>query len=134
LRAEAIEPPEFGIVFAMSSDHSDQRFGRLVISNELSDVGKMPWGCQFYVEAQKPENCRVHFDAGVYDRNGMRVMLDRYLALLEAVAHEPELPIGKLIAKTGAKPPRWTCRNYAVRFYESTTLLKLLWRQVKRLG
>jgi hypothetical protein len=93
LRAEAIEPPEFGIVFAMSSDHSDQRFGRLVISNELSDVGKMPWGCQFYVEAQKPENCRVHFDAGVYDRNGMRVMLDRYLALLAAVAHEAELPI-----------------------------------------
>ena len=115
LRAEGIEPPEIGIIFAMSSDHSDQHFGNLVMSNELWSVGKMPWGCQFYVEEQKPENCRVHFDAGVYDRNGMRAMLDRYLRLLEAAAHEPELPIGKLLAMTGAKPLRWTCRNYAER-------------------
>jgi len=60
------------------------------------------------------------------------VMLDRYLQLLEAAAHKPELPIGKLLATTGAKPLRWTCRNYAERFYESATLLKLLWRQVRR--
>ena len=134
LRADGIEPPEIGIIFAMSSDHSDQHFGNLVMSNELWSVGKMPWGCQFFVEAQKPENCRVHFDAGVYDRNGMRAMLDRYLRLLEAAAHEPELPIGKLVAMTGAKPLRWTCRNHAERFYESATLLKLFWRQVRKLA
>jgi amino acid adenylation domain-containing protein len=134
LRADGIEPPENGIIFAMSSDHSDQHFGNLVMSNELWSVGKMPWGCQFYVEAQKPENCRVHFDAGVYDRNGMRAMLDRYLRLLEAAGHEPELPIGKLLAMTGAKPLRWTCRNYAERIYESAPLLKLFWRQVRRLA
>ena len=134
LRAEGIESPEFGIVFAMSSDHSDQRFGRLVVSNELSSIGKMPWGCQFFVEAQKPENCRVHFDAGVYDRNGMRLMLDRYLALLEAVAHEPEATVGKLLATVGVKPLRWTYRNHAQRLYESTTFLKLLWSRVRRLA
>ena len=61
LRAGGIEPPEIGIIFAMSSDHSDQHFGNLVISNELWSVGKMPWGCQFFVEEQKPENCRVTF-------------------------------------------------------------------------
>ena len=33
----------------------------------------------------------------LYDRNEMRVMLDRYLRLLEAAAREPELPIGKLL-------------------------------------
>ena len=77
--------------------------GNLVISNELWSVGKMPWGCQFFVEEQKPENCRVDFDAGVYDRNGMRAMLDRYLRLLEVAAHEPELPIGKLLAMSGDK-------------------------------
>ena len=78
----------------------------------------MPWGCQFFVEEQKPENCRVHFDAKTYDRNEMRVMLDRYLRLLEAAAREPELPIGKLLAMTGAKPLRWTCANYAAPFYD----------------
>jgi non-ribosomal peptide synthetase component F len=139
LRAEGIQPPEFGIVFAMSSDHSDQRFGSLVMSNELSGVGKMPSGCHFYVEAQKPENCRVCFDAGVYKRSGMRLMLDRYLRLLEAVAHEPELPIGNLLAKIGAKPLRWTCANYAAPFFEfvtalyaSSPVLKMCWRPIRR--
>ena len=61
LRMEGVEPPEIQIVFAMSSDHSDQHFGNLVVSNEPWSVGKMPWGCQFYVEEQKPENCRVEF-------------------------------------------------------------------------
>jgi non-ribosomal peptide synthetase component F len=134
LRAEGVELPEIGIVFAMSSDHSDQHFGNLVLTSELCGVGKMPWGCQFYVEAQKPENCRVHFDAGVYDRNGMRVMLDRYLRLLESIAHEPEMPIGKLLATAGAKPMRWTCRNYAERFYESAPLLRLFWRRIRNLS
>jgi amino acid adenylation domain-containing protein len=139
LRSEGIEPPEFGIVFAMSSDHSDQHFGNLVISNEFFAVGKMPWGCQFFVEEQKPENCRVNFDAHTYDRNEMRVMLDRYLRLLEAVAREPELPIGKLLAITGAKPLRWTCANYAAPFYDfvtavyaSSPVLKMFWRPIKR--
>lgn len=94
LRADGIEPPDRGIIFAMSSDHSDQRFGNLAMSNEVRSIGKMPFGCQFYVEAQKPENCRAYFDAGVYDRNGMRVMVNRYLRLLEAAAHQPEHRLG----------------------------------------
>jgi Condensation domain len=133
LLADGIKPPDRGFIFAMSSDHSDQRFGNLAMGKEVRSIGKMAFGCQFYVEAQKPENCRVYFDAGVYDRNEMRVMVNRYLRLLEAVAHEPELPIGKLLAMTGANPPRWICRNYAERIYESSVLLKLFWRRVRNL-
>ena len=99
----------------------------------------MPWGCQLYLDSEKPENCCVHFDAGVYKQNEMRLMLDRYLSLLEAAAHEPELPISKLLAKTGAKPLRWICANYAAPFYElvtalyaSSPLLKLCWRPIRR--
>ena len=69
----------------------------------------------------------------------MRVMLDRYLRLLEAAAREPELPLGKLLAMIGAKPLRWTCANYAAPFYElvtafyaSSPLLKMFWRPIKR--
>jgi amino acid adenylation domain-containing protein len=139
LRSEGIEPPEIQIIFAMSGDRSDQRFGNLVLTNELFDVDKMPRGCQFYVEGPKPEKCRVNFDANVYDRNGMRMLLDRYLRLLEAAGREPELPIGKLLAMIGGRPLRWTCANYAAPFYEFVTefyaaspLLKLCWRPIKR--
>jgi len=139
LRAKGVEAPDIWIIFAMSGEHSDQHFGNLVIRNEFRGVGKMPRGCLVYVDERKPENCRVDFDANDYDRNGMREMLDRYLRLLEAAASEPELPIGELLAMTGAKPLRWTIANYAAPFYEfvtpiyaSSPLLKTVWRPIKR--
>src|SRR5262245_61831306 len=139
LRAEEVELPDISIIFTMSSDHADQHFGNLVISSEFWGVGKMPWGCMVYVDERRPENCRVDFDANVYDRNGMRAMLDRYLRLLEAAAREPELPIGALLAMTGTKPLRWTFANHAAPFYEfvtpiyaSSPLLKMVWRPIKR--
>jgi len=139
LQAEGVEPLEIGIVFTMLGDHSDQHFGGLIMSYEFCGVGKMPWGCQFYLDSEKPENCCVHFDAGVYDRDEMRVMLDRYLRLLEAVSRKPELPIGELLKMVGRRPLRWTCANYAAPFYEfikalyaSSPLLKMCWRPIRR--
>jgi hypothetical protein len=100
----------------------------------------MPQGCTVYIDEQKPKNCRVLFDANLYDRKGMRALLDRYLRLLEAAAREPELPIGTLLSMTGgAKPLRWKWANNAHPFYEfvkafyaSSPLLKMLLRPVKR--
>jgi len=139
LRALGVEPPELGFYFMMTGDHSDQHFGDLAISREFCGVGATLWKCMFEIDERKPENCRVNFDANLYDRKEMRVMLDRYLTLLEAVAREPELPINKLLAKTGARPLRWTCANYAAPFYEfitalyaSSPLLKMCWRPIKR--
>ena len=139
LRASGVQPPEIEFYFTMSSDHSDQHFGNLVIRNEFCCAGPMPLKCMFDVDERKPENCRVNFDANTYDRSEMRVMLDRYLRLLEAAAREPNLPIGKLLAMIGAKPLRWTYANYAAPFYEfvtafyaSSPLLKMFWRLIKR--
>ena len=71
----------------------------------------MPVGCTFYLD-RKPENCLVNFDANLYDRNGMRVLLDRYHRLLETVARNPELPIRTLLTMIGAKPLRWKCESF----------------------
>jgi non-ribosomal peptide synthetase component F len=139
LRASGVQPPEIEFYFTMSGDHPDQRFGDLAISDEFYSVGRMPRKCMFEVDERNPENCRVNFDANAYDRNEMRVMLDRYLRLLEAAAREPELPLGDLLAMIGAKPLRWTCANYAAPFYEfvtafyaSSPLLKMFWRPIRR--
>jgi amino acid adenylation domain-containing protein len=140
LRASGVEPPEIEFYFTMSSDQSDQHFGNVTISSEFCSVGTMPWKCVFDIDERKPENCRVNFDAHLYDRKEMRVMLDRYLSLLEAAAHEPELPLTKLLRKTGAKPLRWMCANFAAplyefvtEFYASSPLLKVCWRPIRRL-
>lgn len=100
LRASGLELPEMLFYFTMTRNNSDQHFANLVISAEFWNVGTMPSGCTIFVDEQKPENCRVNFDANTYDRNEMRSMFDRYLRLLEAAAEEPELPIGKLLMMT----------------------------------
>ena len=140
LRTSGLHPPEINFYFTMSSDHSDQRFGNLTVSNEFCSVGTMPRKCLLEVDERKPENCRVLFDANAYDRNGMRAMLDRYLRLLEVASREPHLPIGKLLKMSGAKPLRWTCANYAAplygfitALYASSPLLKMCWRPIRRL-
>jgi hypothetical protein len=77
----------------------------------------MPWGCTVYVDERRPENCRVDFDAHLYDRNEMRAMIDRYLRLLETAAQEPELPMRGHLKMACAKPPRRTFSGYATALY-----------------
>jgi amino acid adenylation domain-containing protein len=97
LRASGMHPPEVQCYFTMSRDHSDQSFGNLVIKDETWRVGGMPAGCAVYIDERRPENCRISFDANIYDPGEMRAMLDRYLRLLEVLAEEPELPLLKLM-------------------------------------
>ena len=61
LRASGIQPPEIEFYFTMTSDHSDQRFGNLAISDEFYGVGTMPRKCMFEVDERKPENCQSPF-------------------------------------------------------------------------
>lgn len=133
-RASGVKVPESPIVFMESSYFSDQQFGDLTISNEFWNVGKMPIGCTFYLD-RKPENCLVNFDANLYDPKGMRALLDRYYRLLEAAARNPELPITTLLTLLGAKPLRWKCESFyefVKSFYDASSMLKMLWRPVKR--
>lgn len=98
LHVSGVELPDMLFYVTMTRDNSDQHFANLVISGEFWEVGAMPSGCTVFIDEQKPEHCRLNFDANSYDRKEMRAMLDRYIRLLEAVAREPELPIGKLLA------------------------------------
>jgi amino acid adenylation domain-containing protein len=100
LRASGLELPEMLFYFTMTRNNSDQHFANLVVSAEFWSVGTMPSGCTVFIDEQKPENCRVNFDANTYDRNDMRSVLDRYVRLLEAAAEQPESPVGKLLMIT----------------------------------
>ena len=123
----------------LSRDRSDQRFGNLTISDESGSIGTMPMGCLFYVDAKRPENCQVRFDARLYEPKDMRALLDRYLRLLETASREPELPIGQLQKMIGVKPPRLTRAKFTATFYQlvepyyaSSPLLQMIWRHVRK--
>ena len=139
LRALDTKPPGTYITFMLSRDHSDQHFGNLIINDKSWSTGTMPLGCLFYVDAKKPENCQVRFDARLYEPKQMRALLDRYLRLLETASRAPELPIGQLQTLIGVKPQRLTCAKFAATFYEflepyyaSSPLLQMIWRHVRK--
>jgi amino acid adenylation domain-containing protein len=139
LRSVGTKPSGTQITFMLSRDHSDQHFGHLIIGDESWSTGTMPLGCLFYVDAKRPENCQVRFDARLYEPKEMRALLDRYLRLLETASREPELPIGQLQTMIGVKPPRLTRAKFAATFYEflepyyaSSPLLQMIWRHVRK--
>jgi hypothetical protein len=99
LQAAGMHPPDVQCYFTMSRDHSDRHFGNIVISDETWRVGGMPTGLTVHIDERKTENCRISFDANVYDRGEMRLMRDRYLRLLELIGEQPEQPIGKLMMR-----------------------------------
>lgn len=111
LRAAGLRPPSVRILFAMSSDFPEHRFGGLTVTRRPYPVGKMPWGCQFYIDERAPENCRVDFDAGIYRREDMQGFVDRYLRLMEAAALQPGLPVGRLLKMSNHNPIRRKCAN-----------------------
>jgi amino acid adenylation domain-containing protein len=96
LRSLGMNAPEVQCYFTMSRDHSERRFGGVVISDETWRFGGMPRGLTIYIDERKPGSCRISFDANVYDRDKMRAFLDLYLRLLEVIAAKPELPLRKL--------------------------------------
>lgn len=85
------------LIFAMSAEHPDQHFGGLSISNEFWSYATMPWACTSYIDARKPENCKVDFDAHLYDVERVRDFVDRYVRLLDAIALNPDVQVAQLL-------------------------------------
>lgn len=106
LRGAGLRPPSVRILFSMSAEMGEQRIGSLTLKRRPHPVAKMPWGCQVHIDERAPENCRVDFNAGLYRREGMQEMIDRYLRLLDAAARRPDLSIGRLVTMSSGNPIR----------------------------
>lgn len=113
LRAAGLKPSGIRIVFGMSSDFGEQRFGGLTVTRLPHPVERMPWGCQMHIDARAPANSRLEFDARSYPREAMQAMVDRYVRLLEVAAQEPGLTIGRLVAMSSDNALRraWAGRS-----------------------
>jgi non-ribosomal peptide synthetase component F len=122
LRKAGLKPPAPRIMFTLSADHSDRRFGGLVVKRLHSPIGKMPWGCQVMIDERNPEDCRVEFNANLYDRKGMQAMIDRYVRLIEIAARQPEVTIGSLVGLSSDNALRRGFAAYRTRGGEKTAL------------
>jgi len=122
LRATGLKPPAPRIMFTLSADHSDRQYGGLAVKRLHSPIGKMPWGCQIVIDERNPEDCRVEFNANLYDRKGMQAMIDRYVRLLEIAARQPDVTIGSLVGLSSDNALRRGLAAYRTRGGEKTAL------------
>ena len=58
----------------------------------------MPWGFSVnFDEHDEVDNCRALVDAGIYDPVPARRFIARFVSLLGAISHEPDLPMNELL-------------------------------------
>jgi hypothetical protein len=62
----------------------------------------MPWGFTLECdEHNELDGCRVSFDAGIYDPQGVREFVERLRGLFSSVWRHPDLPLCELFPMSG---------------------------------
>jgi amino acid adenylation domain-containing protein len=102
MRAWKIKMPHGRAILGMSRGHPIISSGGVEIS-QLPDrfVSIMPTMLNVLLDADnEEENCSVGFDAGVYDPEGLRKFINRFIAFLDVVSRQPDIRIEEAIALT----------------------------------
>jgi amino acid adenylation domain-containing protein len=107
LRAWKVKPPQGRTILSMTWMHSDIHCAGVEMtcfperSTQFMPVG---FDMKFDMMHEASE-CRVLFDAGLYDPAGVRRFLARFIRLLDVVAREPDTPIGEALTQSLAAEP-----------------------------
>ena len=98
LVAQDITPPKIRVIFNTSTDHPILRFADLELIPRSYLQRHMPWGFSISLDHRNHgKDCRLDFDAGLYDPAGVRDFIGHYDNLLDAVSRQPDVPIRELI-------------------------------------
>jgi hypothetical protein len=116
LRMRDVALPQTEITFMLARENADQHFGGLTIISEPFATGAMPWGCTVYVDAAKPANNEVRYDANRLGRREMQALLDRYVALMDAAARQPDQSLHRLLVLIGRRPLGLTVAKWSATF------------------
>jgi hypothetical protein len=105
LRACGVNPPEIRAIFSVTDQVPTVRLGEAELTWLDRRIESMPWGFTVAFDPQNEEHrCRVSFDARLFDPARVRDWVGRFGRLLDAVSREPDLPIGKLVARSESLP------------------------------
>ena len=101
LHSRGVSLPDIRVVFTVSEHTSPVCFGGLEVTWLKRRVEGMPWGFCITVDQHHDEHgCRASFDTRIYDPSRARKWLDRFVRLLDAASADPDLPVGKLLARS----------------------------------
>jgi hypothetical protein len=103
LRSRNVVLPPIQVLFHMSTHRLNLRFAGLRLTPMRRCEPFMPWGFTMAHDANDEErDCRVTFDARIYDPPGVRVFVARYKRLLDAVSRHPDRSLQELLAMSPA--------------------------------
>jgi acyl carrier protein len=94
--------PEVSVIFGaqLGFTRADSHFAGLRVTRpDMAKTATMPWGFSIGLhEHDDRQQCRISFNACIYDPVGVRQFIGRLLGLLNATTRHPDRPIGELLA------------------------------------
>ncbi len=99
LKKQGLNPPEIRATFSVSDHTAPVRFGDVELTWLERPKESMPWGFVLtFDQHNEHDRCRAAFDATIYDPQGVRNFLSRFLQFLDAVSHDPDRNLSHLRA------------------------------------
>ena len=99
LDRNGVQRPAIQVIFQVSQNVRQMEFADLRMIWMEQQFESMPWGFSMNPdEHAEQHNCRVAFDANIYDPVGVRAFVERYKQLLDAVSRQPDRSLAELLA------------------------------------
>jgi non-ribosomal peptide synthetase component F len=107
LQRAGVARPPIEVIFQVSQNRRVMKFADVTMIWMEQHFQSMPWGfCMNPDQHAEHYNCKLSFDANIYDPAAVRAFVARYKRLLGAVSRHPELPVGELVAMSRLTPLR----------------------------
>ncbi|MFT4119534.1 MFS transporter [Bradyrhizobium sp.] len=105
LRQRGVELPDIRMILSVTTPWETQSFGGITMKHIEKLREKAQWGFTLYCdESVQQHRMEAVFDAKLHDPDKVRDFVDRYIALLRAIASSPEKTLGELLAQAGVTP------------------------------
>ncbi|HEU5092065.1 MAG TPA: condensation domain-containing protein, partial [Nitrospira sp.] len=99
-------PPQITALFHMTQRYIPNKLANLEFTLLRRCEPVMPWGITVTHDGNdEVQECRVTFDANIHDPAGVRLFVDRYTRLLDAISHHPNCSLAQLMtmSQTGGR-------------------------------
>lgn len=103
LLGERVTLPEVRVIFQKSDVDPPGQFGGLRVTLLDQPRRTMPWGFTMLVKEHHDDDQEAQFDAELYDPAGVRVLIERFRRLFDAVSRYPALPVRELLAMSESR-------------------------------
>jgi hypothetical protein len=124
LTERGVTPPDIQIVFHVSRHRSAVRLGEARLLTLPTQFSGMPRGFSMNLDQHNEDrNCRVTFDASIYEPSSVHALIDGYRRLLDAVSRQPDPPIATLLSMSAL---HWR------KVLPAHVVLRRAWRRLRR--